>query len=338
MSRQHTPEADKNNTPKATTIQPRGEGVEVGPVPVVNDRETSVEADGNNDDNLRREYIDLTSVSSTPVSKSREIHPDEAAITSHSELNRTASAPNADVETTTSTNIGANNPAQRPQANTVFEATVERPHLVHQLSAEPSQVPELRTDYLATIAQNGLKQNLGLSGSAPPGTAQQITPQVDNSHKIIRTFSEFNRASSLGNPASHTTTIPPRAEDVRNPFKNQNQPHQYHGPNTPQVENRSNNSAIPSGQAQPQPQLNNRYVPIQPNLRSEMAQEQPTVQVSDPRHTGQHVSWSRRGDQGTAAHANHHGVSEHNRPWGLGNEASCPRTYQGFSHLLNGRP
>lgn len=338
MSRQHTPEADESNTPEATIVQPRGEGVKARPVTVEDDRETSVEADGNGDDNLRREYIDLTSGSSTPVSESREIHPDEAAVPSHSELNRTASASNADVETTTSTNIGANNPAQPTEVNTAFEATVERRHSVDQFSAEPSQVPELRADYLATIAQNGLKQNLGLSVSVPPGIAQQITPQEDNTHKIIRTFSDFNRASSLGNPASHTATVPPRAANVRNPFKNQNQPHQYHGPNTPQVENRPNNSAIPSGQAQPQPQRNNSFVPIQPDLRSGTVQEQPTVQVSDPRHTGQDVPWSRRGDQGTAAHANHHGVSEHNRPWGLGNEASRPRTYQGFSHLLNGRP
>lgn len=330
----HTPEADESISPEATIVQPRGQGGQAGLVPVVNDRETSIEADGNNDDNLRRKPIDIVSISSTPVSESREIHPDEADVPSHSELNRTTLPPNADVETTTSINMGANNPDQPTQVDTGFEATAERPQLVHQFSAEPSEVPDVRADYLATIAQNGLKQNLGLSDPVPPETAQHITPREDNTRKIICTISELSRTSSLGNPAGHTTTIPPRAENARNPFKNQNQPPQYHGPNTPRVENRSSKSTIPPGQAQPQPQLNNSYVPYQPNLRSELVQEQPTVQVSDPRHTGQHVSWSGRGDQGTAAHSNHHGVSEHNRTWVVGNEASRSQTpYQEFSHL-----
>lgn len=324
---------DESNSPEATIVQPRGKGVKAGPVPVVNDGETSIQADGNGNDNLLRESIDIISISSTQVSESREIHPDEAAVPSQSELNRTTSAPNADVETITSTNMAANNPDQPTQVDTVFEATVERHCLDHQFSAEPSQVPELRPDYLATIAQNSLNQNPGLSNSVPPGTAQQITPREDNTREIIPTILEYSRTSSLGNPASHTTAIPQRAEHARNPFKSQNQPHQYHGPNTPQVENRSDNSTIPLGQAQPQPQPNNRYVPYQPNLRPEMVQEQPTVQVSDPRHTGQHVSWSRRGDQGTAAGANHHGVSEHNRTWVVGTEASrSQEPYQGSSH------
>lgn len=323
---------DESNSPEATIVQPRGKGVKTGLVPVVDDVETSIEADGNSTGNesLRRESIDIISVSSTPVSESREIHPDEAVVPSHSELNKTTSAPNADVETTTSSNMGAKNPDQSTQVNTVSEATMERPYLDHQFSAQPSQVPELRADYLATIAQNGLKQNPGLSNCVPPGTTQQITPREDNTRKIIHTISEFSRTSSLGNPASHTTTIPPRAANAQNPFKSQSQPHQYHGPNTPQVENRSNNSTIPLGQAQPQPQLNNRYVPYQPSLRPEMVQEQPTVQVSDPTHTGQHVSWSRRDDQGTAAGVNHHGVSEHNNTRVVGNEASHTQwPYQG---------
>lgn len=329
----HTPEVDESNSPEASIVQPRGKGVKAGPVPVVNDDETSIQADGNGNDNLRREPIDIISISSTPVSESREIHPDEAAVPSHSELNRTTSSPYADVETTTSTNMAANNPDQPTQVNTIFEATVERLYLDHQFSAEPSQVPELRADYLATIAQNGLKQNPGLSNSVPPGTARQITPREDNARKIIPTTPEHSRTSPLGNPASRTTAIPQRAENAQNPFKSQNQPHQYHGPNTPQVENRSNNSTIPLGQAQPQPQLDNRHVPYQASLPPEMVQEQPTAQVSDPRHTGQHVSWSRRGDQGTAAGVNHHGVSEHNRTQVVGNEASRTQwPYQGLSH------
>lgn len=329
----HTPEVDESNSPEATIVQPRGKGVKAGLVPVVNDGEISMEADGNGNDNVRRNSIDIISISSTPGSESREIHHHEAAVPSHSELNRTTSAPNAGVETSTSTNMSTKTPDQPTQVNTIFEATVERPYLDHQLSAEPPQVPELRADYLATIAQNGLKQNPGLSDSVPTGTAQQITPQEDNTREVVPTIPEFSHTSSLGNPASHATTIPPRAENARNPFKSQNQPHQYHGPNTPQVENRSNNSTIPSGPAQPQPQPNNRYVPYQPNLRPEMVQEQPRVQVSDPRHTGQHVSWTRQGDQSTAAGANHHGVSEHNRTWVVGNEASrSQEPYQGSSH------
>lgn len=326
-----TSEVDESNSPGVTIVLPRGEGVKAGLVPVVNDRETSAEADRNSNDNLRRNSIDIISISSTQVSASRETHPDEAAVPSHSELNGTTSAPNVDVEPTTSTNMGTSNPDQPTQVNTGFQATVESPHLVH-----PSQVAELRAEYLATIAQNGLKQNLGQSHSAPPGTAQQTTPREDNTPKIIPPVSQFSRTSSVGNPASETATIPPRAENVRNPFTNQNQPHQYHGPNTPQVENRSDNLGILSSQAQPQPPLNNRHVPYQPNLRSEMVQEQPTVQVSDPRHTGQHVSWSGRGGQGTAAHANHHGVSEHDRARAVGNEAPrfhAPLTYEEFSRL-----
>lgn len=326
-----TSEVDESNSPDATIVQPRAEGVKAGLVPVVNDRETSAEADRNSNSNLRRNSIDIISISSTQVSASREIHPDEAAVPSHSELNGTSSAPNADVEPTTSTNMGTSNPEQPTQVNnTVFQATVESPHLVH-----PSQVAELRAEYLATIAQNGLKQNLGQSHSVPPGTAQQTAPREDNTCNITPTAPEFSRASSLGNPASNTTTIPPRAENVRNPFKNQNQPPQYHGPNTPQAENRSNNSAIPSGQAQPQPQLNSGHIPYQPNPRSEVVQEQPTPRVSDPRHTGQDVSWSGRADQGAAAHANRPGAPEHNRIRAVGNEASrsqAPATYQEFFH------
>lgn len=324
---------DESNSPKAAIVQPRGKGVKAGPVPIVNDGETSIEADGNSNENLRRESIDIISISSAPLSESREMHPIEAAVPSHRELNRTTSAPNADVETTTSNNISAKNPDQPAQVDTASEATVERPDLDHQFSAEPSQVPELRADYLATIAQNGLKQNPGLSHSVPPVSAQQITPRENNTRQIIPTSSEFSRPSSLGNPTSHATTIPPRVENARNPFKSQNQPHQFHGPNIPQVENRSNNPTIPLGQAQPQSQLNNKYVPYQPDLRPEMVQEQPTVQVSDPRHTGQHVLWSRRGDQGTATGSNHHGVSEPNRTWVVGNEASrSQEPYQGSSH------
>lgn len=283
---------DKSNSPKATIIQPRGKGVKTRLIPVIDNVKTSIKADGNSTSNesLRRESIDIISVSSTPVSKSRKIHPNKAVVPSHSKLNKTTSAPNANVETTTSSNIGTKNPDQSTQVNTVSKATVERPYLDHQFSAQPSQVPELRANYLATIAQNGLKQNPGLSNCIPPGTTRQITSREDNTRKIIHTISESSHTPSLSNPASHTTTIPPQATNAQNPFKSQSQPHQYHRPNTPQVENRSNNSTIPLGQAQPQPQLNNRYVPYQPSLRPEMVQEQPTVQVSDPGHTGQHVS------------------------------------------------
>lgn len=357
----HTPEGNERNSPGPTISKPCGTGVKAGPVPVVNDHETSTGADGSNNDYPRRtsfenprrkSFESIISISSTSASETLEISPLEAAVR---ELNRIPLTPNADAEPTTSTNMSANNPDQPTQVNTAVEATVEPPHQVHQPSAEPAQVPELRADYLATIAQNGLRQNLGLSDSVPPGTAQQPISREDNTHKIPATYADFNRMSSVSNPASHTTTIPPRAEESRNAFKNQSQPPpQNHAPRTPLVDSRPNNPAIPPRQPQPQPQPDSRFVPIQPNPRPQVApiqpsprpefvpiqrnprpevvQKRPTVQSPGPRHLGPHMSVSGRGAQGTAPHTNHHGVSEQNRPWGAVNEASRSQApHQPFS-------
>lgn len=338
-----TPEVDESNSPEPAISKPWGTGVKTGLMPVVNDRETSIGYHGNSDDNLRRKSFDIISISSTPASESCETNPDEAAVPSYSQLNRTDSAPNADEETTTSANMSANEPDQPTQVNTVVEAAVKAPHLVHQTSAEPAQASELRAHYLATIAQNGLQQNLGVSDSVPPVTAQQVTSQADNTPKTVSTYSDFIRMPSRGSSASYTTTISPPAENFRNPFKNQNQPHQHHGPSTPQVENRYNNSAIPSSQSQPQPQVNNNFVPVQPNLQPKVVQEHPIVQQPDPRHTGQYVPWSRQGDQGAPLHADNRGVSEHNRTWLDGNEASRSVPPQGIPFIpppwrtVNGR-
>lgn len=328
-----TPEADRRNSPEPIMSKPWGTGVEAGLMPAVNDHGTSIGDHGNSDHNLRKKSFDIISISSTPASESRETNPDEAAVPSHSELNRTISAPNADVKTTASANMSANDSDQTIQVNTVVEATARAPHLIHQPSAEPAQASEIRADYLATIAQNGLGQNLGLSDSVMPGTARRVTSRQDNTHKIVATYSDFSRMCSLGRPANHTTTTSPRAENFRNPFTNQNLPHEYHRPNTPQVGNRDNNSAIPPGQSQPQPQINNRFAPIQPNLQSKVVQEQSIVKEPDPRHTDQHGSWSRHGDPGAALHTNK-GVSDHNRTGIVGNDPSRSVTpYQGFSAL-----
>lgn len=317
----------------------------------------------NNDYPRRKSFESIISISSTPESETGEFYIEPgsllcriaelAAIPLH-EPDRTTSVPNADVGTPTSTNMSASNPDQPTQVNTVVEATVEPPHQARQSSAEPAQVPELRADYLATIAQNGLRQNLGLSDSVPPGTAQQPTSREDNTRQIPATYADFNRMSSVSNPASHTTTIPPRAEESRNPFKNQSQPPQQYAPRTPLVDSRPNNSAIPPRQPQPQPQPDNRFVPIQPNPRPqvvpiqpsprpeivpiqrnprpEVVQERPTVQSPGPRHLGPHMSVSGRGDQGTSPHTNHHGFSEQNRPWGAVNEGSRSQApHQPFS-------
>lgn len=339
-----TPEADETNSPEPAISKPWGTGVKAGLTPVVNDRETSIGDHGNNDGSPRRESFDIISISSTPASESRETHPDEAAVPSYSPLNGTGPAPNADIEATTSANMSANEPDHPTQVNTVFEAAVKAPHLVHQTPAEPAQASELRAHYLATIAQNGLQQNLGVSDSVPPVTAQQVTSQADNTPKTVSTYSDFIRMPSRGDPASHTTTIPPPAENFRNPFKNQNQPHQHHEPSTPQVENRYNNSAIPPSQPQPQPHVNNNFVPVQPNLQPKVVQEHPVVQGPDPRHTGQYVPWARQGDQGASLHTDHRGVSEHNRTWLDGNETSRSMPpYQGTPPLhppwrtVNGR-
>lgn len=325
------PEANESNSPEPTISKPWGTGVEAGPMPVVNDHETSIGDHVNSDDNLRRKSVDIISISSTPAYEWRETYPDDAAVLSYSQLNRTCSAPNADVETTISANLSANEPDHPTQANTVVEAVANAPPSVHHPSAEPAQVSELRAHYLATIAQNGLQQNLGLSDSVPPETAQQVTPREDNTPKTVSAYSDFIRMPSRGSPASHTTTISPLAENFRNPFKNQNQPHLHHGPSAPQVENRYNNSAIPPGQSQPQPQVNNNFVPVQPSLQPKVVQEHPIVQEPDPRHTGQYVPWSRQGDQGAPLHADHRGVSENNRTWLDGNEASrSVPPYQGI--------
>lgn len=257
-----------------------------------------------------------------------------------SEPNRTTSAPSAYVETTSPTNMGANNTALPNPVNTGFEPIVEQPHLVTPLSAGPSQGPELRNEYLTTIAQNGLKQNPGLSNTVLPWITQEMTPREDTNPKLSPSFSNFSRTPSLSNPAAHTTTIPLRAETGPPPrFMHQNQPHQPHGPMTPQAENRStNNPAIPSVQSQPQPQPNNRFVPIQPHPRKETVHEQPPARTPLPGGKGQHVPPSRQGDQGTAARADHHGVPEHNtgRAGAGGHEASrSPATYQGFSESLS---
>ncbi|KAG6353431.1 hypothetical protein INS49_005612 [Diaporthe citri] len=332
----HTPEVDQSNLPEPIIVEPWTTRVKAGLVPVVDQRsepirpptlETWTGAAGNSNDNLRRNSFDIISISSTPASESHETHFDEAAVPSPNKLNITTSAPDADVETTTSTDMSVNNPDPVNQANTMVEATVEPHHSVPNLSAEPAEVSESRADYLAIIAQNGLKKKLELSDSIPPGTVKQVAPRCT-------TYADFNRQPSRGNPAGDTTTIPPQAEISRTPFRVPNPNFQHQGPNTPQVENRSNNSAMPSAQSQPQPQPDTSPAPYHPNLRMEVVREQSTVQGPDPRRAGQHVSSPRWGNQGTAPHANHYGVSGDNRTWLAGNGATQSQApCQGFPHL-----
>lgn len=337
---------DESNSPEPIITEPWGTQVKAGFVPVVNKRsepirlpilETSVRAAGNSDDNLRRGSFDIISIRST-ASESSEIHSDEAVVPSPNKLNRTNPAPDADVEPTTSTNMSVHNPDQLNQANTIVEATVEPHRLVPNSSAEPAQISESRADYLAIIAQNGLKTKLELSDSIPPRIVQQVAPgsahhTEDNTRKVVTTYSDFSHQLPLSNPASDTTTIPPRAQNFRTPFRIPNPNHQHQGQNTPQVENRFTNSAIPSARSQSQPQLNTSPAPYQPNLRSEVVQDQSTVRDPDPRNAGQHMSSPRWGNQGTAPNANHHGVSDRNRTWLAGNGATHSQApYQGFPH------
>lgn len=317
-------------------------------MPVVNERseptrfpilETSIGAAGNSDGNLRRNSFDIISISSTPASESYGTHFDEPAVPSPKKLNITTSAPDADVETTTSTSMSVNNPDLLNQANTIVEATVEPHHLVPNFPAEPAQVSESRADYLAIIAQDCLKRKPELSDSIPPGTVQQVAPGCahhteDNARKPIATYADFNRQPSLVNPAGDTTTIPPRAETSRVPFRVPNPNFQHQGPSTPQVENRSVNSATPSARPQPQPQPNTSPAPCHPNQRLDRVPEQPTVQDPDPRRASQHVPSSPWGNQGTAPRANHYGVPGDNRTWHAGNGATHPQApYQEFPYL-----
>lgn len=346
----HAPEVDESNSPEATIVQPRSEEVKFEPMPVVNDGLTSFETDGNGNDNLQRRYVDIISINSTPVSSPRDIHSDGAAVPSFSELNRATSAPDADVENTTS-NMGANIPDQPTQVNTVSEPSITSDYWSHILASEPDHVPRVHTDHLATIAQNGLNHNLGLSDFVPPGTTEQIRPREDNGPMITPPISNCSPTFPFGNPVSHAPTIPPRAEDSRHPFNNQSRALQNHRPHTPLVENRSHTSAVPSGYSQPQPQMNNTFVPTRPEPTPGMVQEQPRVQeqqarvqeeqarvqeqprarVPDPRHTDQHGPGSSQGDQGAAAQANHHGLSGYDGIMGVGNEAPRPpATYQEY--------
>lgn len=267
--------------------------------------ETSIGAAGNSDDNLRRKSPDIISISSTSESESHETHFDEAVVPSPNKLNITTSAPDAGVETTTSTNTGVNNPDPLSQANTIVETPMEPHRLVPNSSAEPSRVSEPRADYLAMLAQNGLKKKLELSDSIPAGA-------VPNTPK---TYADYNRQHPLGNPAGDTTTNPRRAEIPRNPFRVPNPNFQHQGPNTPQAENRPKSSAIPSAQPQSQPQVNTSPAPYYPPLRPKVVQEQSTVQDPDLRRVNQHVSSSKWGNQGTAPHANHHGAPRSQAPY-----------------------
>ena len=333
------PEVQDRNLPEPIIAEPWGTRVEAGLAQVVNERsepicapiparETSIGAAGNSDDNLRGDSFDIISISSTPASESHETHPDEAAVPSPNNLNRTPSAPHADVETTTSTDMSNNNPDQPNQADMIVEATVQPHHLVPNLSAEPAQVSEPRADYLAFISQNGLKRKLELSDSIPPATVQQAVPQR------VTTYSDFSRQLSVDNPASDTTTIPPQAKRFQSPFRVPNPNFQHQGPIAPQAENRSNNSTMPSAQSQPQPQGNTSPAPYHPNLRLGVVQEQSAVQDPDPRRASPHVSSSRWGDQGTAPRANHHGVHDYNRTWVASHGTTHSQApYQGFPHL-----
>ncbi|KAI7785683.1 hypothetical protein LA080_006249 [Diaporthe eres] len=308
-----SPEVDQSNLPGPIIAEPWTTRAEAGLVPDVNERsepirspilETSIEAAGNSDDNLRRKSPDIISISSTSEAESHETHFDEAAIPSPNKLNITTSAPDAGVETTTSTNMSVNNPDPLSQANTIVEAPIEPHRLVSNSSAEPAQASESGADYLAMIAQNSLKKNHELSDSIPAGT-------VPNTPK---TYADYNRQPPLGNPAGDTTTNPPRAEIPRNPYRVPNPNFQHQGPNTPQAENRPNNSAIPPTQSQSQPQVNTPPAPYYPTLRPKVVQEHTTVQDPDPRRAGQHVSSSRWGNQGTAPHASHYGAPHSQAP------------------------
>lgn len=338
-----------------------GTGGEAGLVPVVNERseppifEPSIRAARNSDDNRRRSsFQSIISISSTPESELHETRPDEAAVPSPNELNKTTSALDADVETTTSTNITVNNPDQLSQANTVVEATVDPNHLVPNSSAEPAQVSEPSADSLATIAQNGLDKKRELSDSILSGTVQQVAPRhadhtQDNIREVIitGTYADFNRQLTRSNHASDTTTvtIPPRAEFSQNPFSQPsaarpttpyrvpNPNHQHQVPNTPQVENRSSNSAVPSAQSQSQPRPNTSPA-LYHHHHQRLVQEQYTAQNPDPRRAGQPVPSPRWGNQGTAPQANHHGVSDHNRAGPASNRATHSQApSQGSPHL-----
>lgn len=328
---------DQSNLPEPIIAEPRTTGVKAGLAPVVNERsepihfpslETAIGAAGNSDDNLRRNSSDdIISISSTSSSESHETHFDEAAVPSPNTLNITTSAPDADVETTTSTNTSVNNPDPLNQANTIVEATAEPHHLVPNFSAEPAQASEPRADYLAMIAQNGLKKKLEMSDSVPPGSVQQVAPRSahhteDNTREPVTTYADYNRQPPPVIPAGDTTTSPRRAE----PFRVPNPNFQHQGPSTPQVENRSNNSAIPAAQSQSQPQPNPSPVPYHPTLRPKVVQEQPSVQDPDLRRAGQHVPSPRWGNQGTAPHANHFGAPHPQAP-----HPQAP--YQGFPYL-----
>lgn len=335
-----------------------------GLAPVVNERrepipirfpilETSIGAAGNSGHNQRRSsFQSIISISSTPASESHETHPDEAAVSSPNEQNRTTSAPDADAETTTSTNMSVNNPDQLSQAKTVVETTVEPNHLVPNSSAGPAQASDSLADYLRSIAMNacGLDKKVELSSSIPPGTVQQVAPRradhtEDDTREVPTTYSDFNRQLSRGNPASNTTTIPPRAEFSQNPFSQNpaarptvpyrvpNPNHQHQVPITPQVENRSSNSAVPSAQSQSQPRPNTSPT-LYHHHNQRLIQEQYTAQNPDPRRASQPVPSPRWGNQGTAPHANHHGVSDNNRAGPASNGATHSQApSQGSPHL-----